>query len=140
MLLKHWLGHLPDGYLCVDLALPQRRSDRDAMVPVADEVHFANLDQLDRRQAATTQVGLGDAQPAILSLRFEQMKRAVEIFTAPFAAADLTDRHDLCSSGVAITNATGGSNRREVEQLILLAAELRPELASPAGAAGGSVQ
>src|SRR2546430_1990850 len=58
----------------------------------------------------------------------------------PFAAADLTDRHDLCSSGAPIADATGGSNRREVKQLVLLAAELCPELASPAGAASGCVE
>src|SRR4051794_12066636 len=104
MLLKHWLGHLPDGHLGVDLALSQRRRRRDAMVAVAHEVGIANLDQLDRRQAQPTHVGFGYADPAILGVPFERMKRAVEILAAPLAATDLVDGHGLYSSGVAIAD------------------------------------
>jgi hypothetical protein len=110
------------------------------MVPVADEVDLADLDQLDRRQAATAQVGFGDTQPAILGVCFERVKRRVEILTVPLTAANLLDGHDPCSRGTAITDRAGGSHRREVKELVLLAAQLGPDLARPASAAGGCVQ
>ena len=124
---------MPDSHLGIDLLLPQRRRRRDAMVAVAHEVGIAKLDQLNRRQAAAAHIRSGDADPAILGVILQRVKRAVEILAAPLATVDLVDGHGLRTGGAAITDGAGGGNLREVEQLTRLAAQLGPDLSKPTG-------
>src|SRR6266545_4498144 len=66
LLPRQRLADCPDYHVGLDLPLPQRPGDRDAMMPIPHKVELPNADQLNQRQRHPPLLGLGDAHPALL--------------------------------------------------------------------------
>ena len=75
--------NLPRRHDRVDLALAERGRHRDAMVAVTDEVHLADLDQLDRRELDPIQPRAGHLAPALRRVRLAWIERSRERVRRP---------------------------------------------------------
>lgn len=62
-----------------------RPSNRDAMVPAANDVHLATLEKLDRGQRYLLAIGLVNADPAVLGAVVAGEENAVEVTGTPGA-------------------------------------------------------
>jgi len=96
---RRWRHDVDD--VSVDERLPSLASDRDAVVPVLDEVHLADPVELDRGNFGPLAMSPVDALPAISRPRLAGEERAVEIAVPANAPDDLIDRH-LAQAAVAL--------------------------------------
>ena len=64
-------------------------------MPIANEIHVADLDQLHRRQGLVPVARPGDAHPTFPARFLQRAKAAVKVVAAPFGAPDALDGHGL---------------------------------------------
>ena len=87
------------GHVRVDVCPPQRTCHRDPMVTIADEVDFADPDEIDRRKGFATAHRRRDALPPAPHPRRRGAEAPIEVASAVDGAENRVERHDLQAEG-----------------------------------------
>ena len=119
------------GHVGVDVVAAERARDRDAMVPVADEVQLADAVDGDRRERLAAALRLRDPLPARPQARAGGAEGAVELLRAVDGADDRVER-DALEAEVVLGDAAERLDdlleRQDVADVVGLEAQPPPEV------------
>lgn len=107
----------PDRDDGIDLMLPEGVRHRYTMMPVANEVPFSDLDQIDRSQFDALKSSARDPQPALACMCLTGEKRAVEVVAPPIRSANVRECHGLVAGTAHFADTLLTENLIEVEKL-----------------------